>query len=71
MTKQAGMVSLFGKMTNTEENPPLTFDDSQARMIVEFLIPKLIMDMPMMKAHGFTCSVSEDERGWNVRIDRP
>lgn len=64
------MGTLLSRMTNSEA-PEVTLNSGQVDAIVEVLIPKMISEMPGMKSAGLKCSITRDEAGWNIRIDRP
>ena len=64
--------SLLEKMQGMDsESDEIKFDDAQASMLVELVIPRMISQMPGMAAFGFTCDVERVDGGWTIQIRRP
>ncbi len=64
--------SLLDRMTQSEAKPTdeESFTPEQAAMMVEFVVPRMITEAPGMKPLGLTCTVTKDDKGWDIRIDK-
>jgi len=67
MTELNQIGSLLSRMTTEDK---ITFDKDQVTRIVEILIPKIVTELPGMPA-GMTCQVKKDDKGWDIRVERP
>lgn len=69
MSGIGNMGSLLAKMT-AETSGEMKFTSSQVDAVIEILIPRMITGMPGMPK-GMTCSIERDDKGWDIRVDRP
>ena len=63
--------TLLERMSQQEDAEELVFDEAQASIMVEFMVPRLIKEMPGMAAFGFSCDVERVDGGWDIQIRRP
>ncbi|WPH57834.1 hypothetical protein [Mycobacterium phage WXIN] len=70
MNDAANMGSLLAKMTaQTGETKQL--NDNQVRAMIEMVVPKLLMEFPLMP-QGMKCEFIEaGEKSWTLKITRP
>lgn len=73
MTDTAQMSSFLQKMRAGADNAKDDFvlDDAQVARVVEVLVPQIVTNMPGMSTAGLKCSVTKDDKGWTIRVDRP
>lgn len=61
---------LLSKMTGAEAVEPLQFNEEQARMMIAAVLPRFFNYGPMA-GMGLTITINEDDRGWDIRVDKP
>lgn len=62
------MSSLLEKMTASDEDKPLRFNEQQAEMMIGVLVDRLLTGP--MEGLGYKVSLTPDDAGWTIRVDR-
>ncbi len=63
--------SLLERVTQSESAvDEEKFSPDQVAAMIEFVVPRLISETPGMKPAGLTCTVTKDDKGWDIRIDK-